>query len=55
MSPDSPAYPHDEAIPTETGRNRNAVLYVIDMADCPYRSIGLSADTCRVTTGAARR
>jgi carboxypeptidase T len=55
MSPDSPAYPHDEAIPTETGRNRNAVLYLIDMADCPYRSIGLSADACRVTTGAARR
>ena len=55
MSPDSPAYPHDEAIPTETGRNRGAVLYLLDMADCPYRSIGLSVDACRVTAGAARR
>jgi hypothetical protein len=27
------------------------VLYLIDLADCPYRSIGLSADACRVTTG----
>ena len=55
MSPDSPAYPPDEAIPTETARNRGAVLYLLDMADCPYRSIGLSVDACRVTAGAARR
>ncbi|MFL5771351.1 MAG: M14 family metallopeptidase [Chloroflexota bacterium] len=51
MSPDSTPYPADEAIPTETGRNRAAVLYAIDMADCPYRSIGLSVTACRVTTG----
>jgi carboxypeptidase T len=53
MSPDSTPYPADEAIPTETGRNRDAVLYLIDMADCPYRSIGLSVVTCRVSTGAS--
>jgi hypothetical protein len=51
MSPNGVAYPADEAIPTETGRNRAAVLYLIDMADCPYRSIGWSAEACRVTTG----
>jgi carboxypeptidase T len=53
MSPDTAAYPSDESIPNETGRNRDAVLYLIDMADCPYRSIGLSVVACRVTTGAS--
>ena len=52
LSPDSTPYPPDEAIPTETGRNRNAVLYLIDMADCPYRSIGMTVEACRVSTGA---
>jgi hypothetical protein len=52
MSPDSTPYPADEAIPSETGRNRDAVLYLIDMADCPYRSIGLAVEVCRVSTGA---
>jgi hypothetical protein len=52
MSPDSPAYPHDESIPSETGRNRAAVLYLLDLADCPYRSIGLGVTACRVRAGA---
>jgi hypothetical protein len=53
MSPNGVAYPADEAIPTETGPNRAAVLYLIDLADCPYRSIGWSAASCRVSTGRA--
>jgi carboxypeptidase T len=52
LSPDSTPYPADEAIPAETGRNRAAVLYLLDMADCPYRSIGLAVEACRVSTGA---
>ena len=51
MSPDSPAYPADEAIASETGRNRAAVLYLIDLADCPYRAVGRTLDACRVSTG----
>ena len=53
MSPDGAAYPSDESIPNETGRNRAAVLYLIDLADCPYRSIGLTIEACRVSTGSA--
>jgi carboxypeptidase T len=52
LSPNTAAYPSDESIPNETGRNRDAVLYLIDMADCTYRSIGLTVDACRVSTGA---
>ncbi len=49
LSPNTPAYPPDEAIPSETGRNKGAVLYAIDLADCPYRAIGASARQCRIT------
>ena len=48
LSPNTAAYPSDESIPTETGRNRKAVMYAIDLADCPYRAIGQNARTCRV-------
>jgi hypothetical protein len=48
LSPNTAAYPSDESIPTETGRNRKAVLYLIDLADCPYRAIGKELRTCRV-------
>jgi carboxypeptidase T len=51
LSPNSPAYAPDEAIPTETGRNRNAILYAIDLANCPYRAIGLSGRQCAVVVG----
>ena len=51
MSPNGVAYSADEAIPDETGRNRDAVLYLIDLADCPYRAIGWTAEACRVSTG----
>ena len=39
-------YPPDEAIPTQTSRNRDAVLYIIQQADCPYRTIGKDAQYC---------
>ena len=37
-------YPPDEIIARETARNRDAVLYLIGIADCPYRAIGKDAD-----------
>jgi hypothetical protein len=33
-------YPPDEAITAQTGRNRDAVLRLLDAADCPYKVIG---------------
>jgi carboxypeptidase T len=41
-------YPPDEVIPTETSRNREAFLYFIELADCPYRAIGKQAEYCSV-------
>jgi carboxypeptidase T len=35
-------YPPDSVIATETERNRQAVLYFLEQADCPYRSAGLT-------------
>ena len=51
LSPNTAAYPPDEAIPTETGRNREAILYAIDLADCPYRAIGWSTWACGQPSG----
>jgi carboxypeptidase T len=51
LSPNSAAYPADETIPSETGRNRDAILYAIDLADCPYRAIGESVRRCDVSAG----
>jgi hypothetical protein len=53
LSPSSAAYPHDEAIAGETGRNRAAVLYAIDLADCPYRAIGKALRTCGIVVSGA--
>jgi len=39
-------YPPDEVIPAETSRNRAAILYLIDKADCPYAVIGKQAQYC---------
>jgi hypothetical protein len=39
-------YPPDERIPTETARNREAALYLLEQSDCPYRSIGKSSQYC---------
>ena len=33
-------YPADEKIAKQTSRNRAALLYLIDLADCPYRASG---------------
>lgn len=51
LSPNSAAYPSDESIANETGRNRDAVMYLIDLADCPYRAIGRTVRSCAVTAG----
>jgi hypothetical protein len=40
-------YPPDEVIPTETARNREAVLYLLQQADCPYRVIGKETQYCQ--------
>jgi hypothetical protein len=34
-------YPPDSIIAAQTERNRQAVLYFLEQADCPYRSAGL--------------
>ena len=39
-------YPPDEVIPAQTSRNRAAVLYLLEQADCPYDVIGKSAQYC---------
>jgi carboxypeptidase T len=39
-------YPPDEVIARETSRNRAAVLYLLGLADCPYRAIGQQARYC---------
>lgn len=39
-------YPPDEVIERETGRNRDAVLQLIENADCMYRSIGKEQQYC---------
>jgi hypothetical protein len=35
-------YPPDSTISAQTERNRQAVLYFLEQADCPYRSAGLT-------------
>ncbi|MFF1560360.1 M14 family metallopeptidase [Streptomyces sp. NPDC058279] len=39
-------YPPDEVIDRETARNRDAVLQLLENADCMYRSIGKAAQYC---------
>ncbi|MEU8679446.1 M14 family metallopeptidase [Streptomyces sp. NPDC048560] len=39
-------YPPDEVIERETSRNRDAVLQLIENADCMYRSIGKQQQYC---------
>jgi carboxypeptidase T len=38
--------PPDEVIATQTARNRTALLYLIDMAACPYAAIGKAGTYC---------
>ena len=46
LSPDSTPYPKASAIPAETGRNKNAVLYLMERAGCPYSVIGKEQTRC---------
>ena len=39
-------YPPDEVIERETSRNKDAVLQLLENADCMYRSIGKEAQYC---------
>ncbi|HUG48592.1 MAG TPA: M14 family zinc carboxypeptidase [Candidatus Limnocylindria bacterium] len=39
-------YPNPSVIERETERNRTAVLYLIEQADCPHRAAGLGATHC---------
>jgi carboxypeptidase T len=39
-------YPPDEVVERETSRNRDAVLQLLENADCMYRSIGKQAQYC---------
>ncbi len=45
-------YPADEVIPTETARNRAAVLYLLEQAACPYAVIGKQTQYCSAVPGA---
>jgi hypothetical protein len=40
-------YPPDEVIERETSRNRDAVLQLVENADCMYRSIGKEGEYCK--------
>ena len=40
-------YPKDTVIRTETARNRNAVLYLAEVASCPYAILGVAAKVAR--------
>nr|WP_232328074.1 M14 family metallopeptidase [Kibdelosporangium sp. MJ126-NF4]CEL16617.1 Carboxypeptidase T [Kibdelosporangium sp. MJ126-NF4] len=39
-------YPPDEVIDRETARNKEAVLKLLELSDCPYRAIGKQAQYC---------
>jgi hypothetical protein len=39
-------YPPDEVIPAQTSRNKEAVLRLLEYADCPYRITGKEATYC---------
>jgi len=45
-------YPPDEVIPAETARNREAILYLLENAACPYAVIGKQAQYCETVPGA---
>ncbi len=41
-------YPPDESIPTQTSRNREAVLRLLETSDCVYRAIGKETQYCGI-------
>ncbi len=46
-------YPPASVIPAQTNRNDAAVRYIIQQADCPYRTIGKEGAYCSTTAPAA--
>ncbi|HLA15503.1 MAG TPA: M14 family metallopeptidase, partial [Candidatus Limnocylindrales bacterium] len=46
LEPATTLYMHDEQIPSETGRNRTAVLYLLEQAGCPWAASGASWSNC---------
>ncbi|MET0237580.1 MAG: M14 family metallopeptidase [Kibdelosporangium sp.] len=42
-------YPPDEVIGRETARNRESVLSLLELSDCPYRAIGKDSQYCGTT------
>ncbi len=44
-------YPPDEIIPAQTARNREAVLRLLEIADCPYRATGKESQYCGTDPG----
>ncbi len=42
-------YPPDEVIGTQTSRNREAVLQLLEFSDCPYRAINKQVQYCNAT------
>ena len=45
-TPNSGFYPPDEVIAAQTSHNGEAVLRLLEIADCPYRAIGKQAAYC---------
>ncbi len=43
-------YPPDEVIPTQTSRNREAVLRLLEISDCPYKAIGKETQYCGIAS-----
>ncbi len=41
-------YPPDEVIPAQTTRNREAVLRLLEISDCPYKAIGKETQYCGI-------
>ncbi len=41
-------YPPDEAIPAQTTRNREAVLRLLEISDCPYKAIAKETQYCGI-------
>jgi len=43
-------YPPDESIVAQTTRNREAVLRLLEISDCPYKAIGKESQYCGIVT-----
>jgi carboxypeptidase T len=48
-------YPPDEQIATQTARAREMVLYIAELADCPYRAANLQASHCPAVAAVSPR